>query len=171
MSWRAALKVTVATGVLGFGLLTACLILSAPPHVGANAERSTTAQVSSVTGCDGNWCDYFLSYQPEGELPPELVTIPGPEGEAQPSSTVKIYYQDANPGAARFPDTGYAGRNLNTLIGLSVIIILFAVFMLLATLVKFARFRRQRRAAAQLSGDLIGGAPPSGRAGRHGRYH
>lgn len=140
MSWRTALKITAAAAILGAGLLTACAIIDAHTHV---AERRTTAEVLAVTNCNREVCGYSLSYTDSHGMP-EFASIPGPQGEARPFSKTVVYYQDANPGAARFPDTDYESSNLNTFIGLSVLLILFAMVMLLVTLVKGIVAYRQR---------------------------
>lgn len=139
MSWRTALKITVVTGVLGAGLLSGSTIINAHAHA---TERRTTAEVDGVTNCERQACSYSVFYTDSHGLP-ELASIPGPQGQAQPYSKTPIYYQDANPSAARFPGTGYESSNLDTLTGLSVMLILFATFMLLVTLAKGILSRRR----------------------------
>lgn len=165
MSWLTALKVTVVAGALGAGLLATGVIIDAHLHI---PERATTAQVLSVTACYREECGYSLSYTDARGMP-ELAEIPGPQGEVRGLAlTVRIYYQDAHPGTARFPDTVYQGSedDLNTLIGIAVITILFALFMLLVTLVKVAMFLRRRRSQhgpqhAPQHGPQHGPTPPA----------
>ncbi len=141
-SWLTALKAAAVAGVLGIAVLVAASELSSHSH---KPEQAATAQVDAITSCYRSHCGYQVFYV-TAQGTPELVTIPAPAGEARLFASTTVYYQDASPGNARFPDTDYASDPSDAIYSLGVILVLFALVMLLVSAGKlaFARAGRKR---------------------------
>lgn len=150
VSARRALIIAVVLGAAGAGLVAGGLAMTNSRHV---AERATTALVLSVGGCDRyDDCSYVVSYAAQGL--PRMARLWGSD-EPGAGSVTTVYYQVANPGTARFPDSEYPNDpndDGDTMISLGVISFLCALVMLVVGVTKLAivlaRVRFPSRVAA-----------------------
>lgn len=142
------LKAAAVTGALGLVLAVTGLLLITHTHI---AERETPAQVLATTGCYKNQCGYQVDYYARDK--PERATISAPPGEETPMTVAEIYYQDAHPDVARFPDTEYPGQQTNDhVFATGLILILIAAVLALHGGVRLASRQAAQRARGRTRG-------------------
>jgi hypothetical protein len=141
-----ALLSAVVLAVVAVAVIAGGVLLAGAQHV---PERTASALVLTVTGCDRTNCSYGVSYlDAQGKF--QSARIWASAGEASADSTATIYYQVAHPDVARFPDSDYPSDTGDPLAGFGVILFLGALVLAVVGLVRLVRGqRRARRAPAR----------------------
>lgn len=132
-------------GVVGVAVIAGGVLLAGSQHV---AERTASALVLNVSGCDRTNCSYGVSYlDAQGQF--QSAKIWAAIGEASADSSTTIYYQVAHPDVARFPDSDYPQDTGDPLAGFGVVLFLVALVLAVVGVVRLVRSRgRTRRASA-----------------------